>query len=155
MKKKKPQQARSILISVILTCAFGWTVQFAGAVGSLNQYRAQRTVADYLRDHYQVTAGTRIFCDDGTVQVLSGVPIDRFLTSPDAPKDAESFLKYLQANNVEFVVLVANQVSTPVRLFPNFESGEPIGPFEPVMNSHTEFMRTRIWLYRVRKVSDE
>lgn len=155
LRQRKPQWSRALLISIVVICVFDWSIQFAGAVGSLNQYRAQRTVADYLRDHYQVTAGTRIFCDDGTVQVLSGVPIDRFLTSPDAPKDPESFLKYLQANNVEFVVVVANQVSTPVRLFPNFESGQAIGPFEPVMNSHTEFMRTRIWLYRVRKVSDE
>jgi len=154
LKQKKPLWARSILISVILICVFDWSIQFVGAVGSLNQYRSQRAAADYLRDHYQATAGKRIFCDDGTVQVLSGVPIDKFLTSPDAPKDPENFLKYLQAHDVEFVVLVANQLSTPVRLFPDFEYGEPIGPFEPVMNSHTEFMYTNIWLYRIRKVSE-
>jgi len=154
IKQRKPQWARMLLISITVICVFDWSVQFAGAVGSLNQYRAQRVVADYLRDHYQGTAGGRIFCDDGTVQVLSGIPINRFLTSSDAPNDPENFLKYLQEKKVEFVVFVANQVSTPVKLFPNSEYGDPIGPFEPVMNSHTEFMYTNIWLYRVRSVSE-
>ena len=153
LKQRKPQWARTLLISIIVICVFDWSVQCAGLVGSLNQYRAQREVADYLRDHYQVKAGTRIFCDDGTVQVLSGIPMDKFLTSPEAPKDPENFLKYLQARNVEFVVFVSNQLSTPVSLFPNAEYGEPVGPFEPVMNRHSEFMYTNIWLYRTQRPS--
>ena len=154
LKQKKPQWTRTLLISIIAICVLDWSVQFAGAVGSLNQYRAQRAVADYLRDHYRPAAGTRIFCDDGTVQVLSGIPMDKFLTSSDAPKDSENFLNYLQEKKVEFVVFVANQVSTPVKLFPHGEYGDSIGPFEPVMNSHTEFMYTNIWLYQARPVSE-
>jgi hypothetical protein len=154
LKQRKPQWARTLLISIIVICVFDWSVQFAGAVGSLNQYRAQRAIADYLRDHYQPTAGTRIFSDDGTVQVLSGIPMDKFLTSPDAPKDRETFLAFLKERNVEYLVVVQNAVSTPSRLFPWSEYGEHIGPFEPVMNSHTEFMYTNIWLYRVHAVSE-
>jgi len=154
LKQRKPLWARTLLISIIVICVFDWSVQFAGAIGSLNQYRAHRAVADYLRDHYQPTAGTRIFCDDGTVQVLSGIPMEKFLTSSDAPGDPENFLKYLQEKKVEYLVFVANRISTPVKLFPNGEDGESIGAFEPVMNSHTEFMYTNIWLYRVRTVSE-
>jgi hypothetical protein len=154
LKRQKPRWARTLLISIVVICVFDWSVQSAAAVGSLNQYRVHRAVADYLRDHYQGTGGERIFCDDGTVQVLSGIPMERFLTSPDAPKDPENFLKYLDEKKVEFVVFVANQDSTPVKVFPNGEYGDPIGSFEPVMNSHSEFMYANIWLYRVRDASE-
>jgi len=80
--------------------------------------------------------------------------MEKFLTSSDAPGDPENFLKYLQEKKVEYLVFVANRISTPVKLFPNGEDGESIGAFEPVMNSHTEFMYTNIWLYRVRTVSE-
>jgi len=153
LKRQKPRWARTLLISIIVICVFDWSVQFVGAVGSLNQYRAHRVVADYLRDHYQETAGGRIFCDDGTVQVLSGIPIDRFLTSSDAPKDPENFLAFLKEKNVEYLVFIKRIDSTPARLFPELEHGNGIATFEPVINSHSRFMRVNIWLYRVRTVS--
>src|SRR5258708_14930013 len=110
LKRHKPRWARTLLISIIVICVFDWSVQFVAAVGSLNQYRAHRVVADYLRDHYQPTAGPRIFCGDGPVQVLSGIPMDKFLTSPDAPKDPEGFFRFLKEKNVEYLVVVTKSV---------------------------------------------
>lgn len=149
LRASNPQWARRLLISVIVICVLGWGVQFAGAVGSVNQYRAQRKVADYLRDHFQPNAGTRIFSDEGTVTVLSGIAAEKFVTSSEAPKDREGFLAFLKERNVEYMVVVTSSLSTPSRLFPGAEYGEPIGPFESVMNSHSEFMNTNIWVYRV------
>ncbi|MFS8084346.1 MAG: phospholipid carrier-dependent glycosyltransferase [Acidobacteriota bacterium] len=149
VKQRKPGWARKLLIIVIVICALDWSIQFTAAVGSLNQYHALRSVADYLRDHYRPDAGTFVFCDDGTVQVLSGIPMDKFLTSPDAPRDREAFLKYLKERNVGFVIFVATSNSTVVKLFPGGEYGDPIGPFRPVLNRHSTFMRTNIWLYRL------
>ena len=154
LKRQKPRWARTLLISIIGICVFDWSVQFAAAVGSLNQYRAHRVVADYLRDHYEPTAGRRIFSDEGTVTVLSGIAEERFLTSSDAPRDRESFLAFLKEKNVEYLVFIKKVDSTPAKLFPDLEYGEGIGSFEPVMNSHSRFMRVNIWLYRVRTVSE-
>ncbi|HYR75440.1 MAG TPA: phospholipid carrier-dependent glycosyltransferase [Pyrinomonadaceae bacterium] len=154
LKRQKPRWARTLLISIIVICVFDWSVQFAGAVGSLNQYRAHRAVADYLRDHYQPTAGTRIFSDEGTVTVLSGIGEEKFLTSSDAPKDRKSFLAFLKEKNVEYLVFISKVDSTPAKLFPDLEHGDGIGTFIPVMNSHSKFMRANIWLYRVRPVSE-
>ena len=154
LKKQKPRWARTLLISIIVICVFDWSVQFVAAVGSLNQYRAHRVVGDYLRDHYQLTKGTRIFSDEGTVTVLSGIAEEKFLTSSDAPKDRESFLAFLKEKNVEYLVFIRKVDSTPAKLFPNLEYGDGIGTFDPVMNSHSEFMRVNIWLYRVRTASE-
>jgi len=142
--------ARRLLISVIAILAFDASVELVGSVGLLNQISAQRAVADYLQAHFQTDSNTRIFCDEGTVQALSGIPPEKFLTSFDAPRDRQAFLAFLNEKKVEYLVFVSNQDSTSVRLFPWGEYGDRIGPFEPVMNSHTEFLRTNIWLYRPR-----
>ncbi|HKR59989.1 MAG TPA: glycosyltransferase family 39 protein [Pyrinomonadaceae bacterium] len=153
LRERKPLWARTLLVSIIVICVFDWSIQFAGAVGTLNQYRVQRDVSDYLRAHYRPDLDGLIFCDDGTVQVLSGIAPEKFLTSAEAPKDRAAFLAFLKERKVEYLVFVANQISTPVKLFPDGEYGERIDSFEPVMNSHTEFLYTNICLYH-RKVSE-
>src|SRR5260370_16074468 len=150
LKRHKPRWARTLLISIIVICVFDWSVQFVAAVGSLNQYRAHRVVADYLRDHYQTTAATRIFTDEGTVTVLSGIAEEKFLPSSTHPNDRESFLAFLKEKNVEYLVFIKNVDSTHAKLFPELEHGDGIGTFVPVMNSRSELMRANIWLYRVR-----
>jgi hypothetical protein len=148
LRRSKPQLARRLLITVIAILAFDASVQLVGSVGLLNQISTQRAVADYLHAHFQTSSNARIFCDEGTVQALSGIPPEKFLTSFDAPPDREAFLHYLKEKNVEYLVFVSNQDSTPVRLFPGLEYGDYNQSFEPLMNSHTEFLYTRIWLYR-------
>ena len=127
---------------------FDASIQFAGAVGTLNQYHAQRVVADYLRDRFDPTSNARIFCDDGTVRVLSGIPEERFVTSANAPKEREAFLNFLNQNNVEYLIVVETERSTPFELFPWSEYNEPIGDFQSIMQAHTEFIRTNIHVYR-------
>jgi len=151
LRKRRPQLARRLLISVIAILAFDASVELVGSVGLLNQISAQRAVADYLHTHFQTESDGRIFCDEGTVQALSGIPPEKFLTSFDAPRDHEAFLNYLKEKNVEYLVFVSNQDSTPARLFPDLEYGDYNQSFEPVMSGHTEFLYTSIWLYRVQR----
>lgn len=152
LSKRKFLWIRELLVLVIALCVFDASVQLVGSVGLLNQISAQRAVADYLHAHFQPESNARIFCDEGTVQALSGIPAEKFLTSFDAPRDREGFLAYLKEKNVEYLVFVVNQDSTPVRLFPDGEYGDRIDSFEPVMNSHTEFLRTSIWVYRAQQL---
>jgi len=151
LRKRRPQLARQLLISVIAILAFDASVELVGSVGLLNQISAQRAVAVYLHNHFQTASNTRIFCDEGTVQALSGIPPEKFLTSFDAPRDSEGFLAFLKEKKVDYLVFVSNQDSTPVRLFPDLEYGDYNQSFEPLMNSHTEFLYTSIWLYRVQR----
>ena len=140
--------ARRLPISIIAICVLDASIQFAGAVGTLNQYHAQRVVADYLRDRFDPTSNARIFCDDGTVRVLSGIPEERFVTSANAPKEREAFLNFLNQNNVEYLIVVETERSTAFELFAWSEYNEPIGDFQSIMQAHTEFIRTNIHVYR-------
>jgi hypothetical protein len=151
LRKTKPQVARRLLISVIAILAFDASVELVGSVGLLNQISAQRAVADYLHTHFRPESNARIFCDEGTVQALSGIPPKKFLTSFDAPRDREGFLNYLKEKNVEYLVFVSNQDSTPVRLYPELRSGEGNETFQPLMHASTTFLRTELWVYRVQQ----
>jgi hypothetical protein len=148
LRQHKPQFARRVLIGIVVICALDASIQLVGAVGEVNRYSAQRAVADYLRDHFDRNSNTRIFCDEGTVQVLSGIPLERFVSSADAPKDREGFLSFLHDKNVEYLITVQREDSLPAKLFPWSEYGEHIGDYESVMEAHTEFLPTNIHVYR-------
>ncbi len=147
LRETKPHLARRLVISVIAICVFDASVQLVGSVGLLNQYSAQRAVADYLRDHFPPNGNTRIFCDEGTVQALSGIPPEQFLSSADAPRDRADFLAFLNEKNVAYLVVVKKEDSIPSKLFPK-ECGERIGPFESVMHAVSAFLPTNICLYQ-------
>ena len=150
IREHKLQFARRAVVAIVLICILDASIQFAGAVGEISRYKAQRAVADYLRDHYR-DSNAKIFCDEGTVRVLSGIPEERFLTSTNAPKDRQAFLAFLDQNSVEYLVFIKRIDSTPARVFPDAESAEPAS-LDLVMHSYTEFLQTDIWLYRVRSV---
>jgi len=148
IRERKPQLARGILIGIIAICVSDASIQFVGAVGEINRYQAQRTVADYLRDHFDQNSNARVFCDEATVRVLSGIPEDKFVSSVDAPRDREAFLRFLNDNRVEYLIVVEAERSAPFELFPRSEYNEPIGNYESIMLAHSGFLRTDIHLYR-------
>jgi hypothetical protein len=133
---------------VVVLCLLNESAQFAGGVGELNRYHAQRQVADYLRAHFDENSNATIFCDEGTVRVLSGIPDDRFITSSNVPKDYDGFWSALAANDVEWLVISPQPGSIPADLFPWWEYGERVGPYESVFSSHTRFLPAHIWVYR-------
>ena len=150
LRQDHPELARRVLIAVIVICALNESIQFVGAVGTLNQISTQRAVADYLHTHFQPNSKARIFSDEGTIVVMSGIPPERFVSSSDAPREPGQFLGYLKEQNVEYVVFITKADSTPVKLFPDLEYGEPAETFELVLYSYSEFLPMHIWLYRVR-----
>jgi hypothetical protein len=149
LREKHRSWARRLAIGVIVICAFDASVQFVGAVGTINQYRAQRRVADYLRTRLSEKPDAQIFCDEGTVRALSGIPLENFLTSDDAPGDRRAFLKFIKERQVAYLVFIKRSDSIPAQVFPDLESQEP-EPFELLMHSYCEFLPTDIWVYSVK-----
>ena len=149
VRKQKPLWTRRLLIGTIAILAFDASVEFAGAVGTVNQYRAQRIIADYLRDHFDVKSKARIFCDEGTVKVLSGIPEQQFVTSSDAPRDRQSFFSFLDRENVEYLVVADDQNSTPAMVIPDPDSDGDL--FRLVAYSSSTFLPIHIRLWHVRR----
>ncbi len=153
--RRKPHLKRRLLTTIVVVCALNAGVQFVSAVGFLNQYSAQRAIADYLRDHFRTDANSRIFCDEGKVLALSGIPPEKFLTSSDAPRDRESFLTFLKERNVEYLVFINKNDSTATQLFPELIDGEGNDVFQPLVHARARFLPTEIWVYRVQWVSNQ
>lgn len=149
MIKRRPEWSRKLLVSIILLCFLNAGIQSAGAVGELNRYSAQRAVADYLRDHFDPKSDARIFCDEGTVQVLSGIPAEKFVTSAEAPKDRDHFLSFLDRENIEYLVVVDTKHSTPYKVLPELGSDGDL--FELVARSASTFLPINIRLYHVKR----
>jgi hypothetical protein len=147
----KLSRGRKLLTAIIIVCGLGASAQLVGAVGLLKQISAQRAAADYLRNHFDSNSDARIFCDEGTVTVMSGIPAEKFLTSADAPKDRDGFLTFLKARNVEWLVVVKKDDSTPAKQFPASEYGERLGVYESVMERQVGFLPINIHLYRVTR----
>lgn len=145
---RRPQWSRRVLNAIVVLCLLNMAAQFAGGVGELNRYRAQRRVADYLRDHFDVKSGTNIFCDEGTVRALSGIPADRFVTSSGVPRDYKRSPVVWREWNVEWLVITSQSGSFPAPLFQGVEHGKPIGPYESVSHARSQFLPMTLHVYR-------
>jgi Gpi18-like mannosyltransferase len=143
-----PQLARRVLIGIAVICLLDMSIQLAGAVGTVNQYRAHRKVADYLRDHFDVNSGARIFCDDGTVRVLSGIPEEKFLASANSASDGRGLIEFLKDRKVQYLVLV--KPAPTQAIFTPIDVTEPVS-LDMLMHSHADFLPTDVWLYWVNE----
>jgi hypothetical protein len=138
-KRLRPHLSRPVLIGLIALCMLNMSAQLAGAAGELNRYSAQRRVADYLSGHFDKNSRSNIFCDEGTVRVLTGIPDNRFLTSSETPKDHDGFYSMLATNNIEWFVVSEQPGSSP---------GQPTAVYEPTFEAHSQFLKTNIQVYR-------
>jgi hypothetical protein len=150
LKRRNPRWSRRLLMIVAAICVIDGGIELAGAVGSLNAIAVQRKAADYLRDNFDPRSSEMIFSDEGTVTVMSGIAENRFLTSSDAPRESEAFLRFLRDRNVGYLVFVNQEDSTPAKLFPQLD-GAVNSRFDLVLSERTRFQRTEIWVYRVRR----
>ena len=144
--RRRPQWSRRILFGIVLLCVFNASAQFVGGMGELNRYRAQRRVADYLRNNFDENSGTKVFCDEGTVRALSGIPEDRFVTSADLPRDYDGFWSAVAAENVEWLVIAPQPGSTPAKLYPRYD--ESMAPYRLATQVQSSFLPLDIRLYR-------
>ncbi|HXD30395.1 MAG TPA: phospholipid carrier-dependent glycosyltransferase [Pyrinomonadaceae bacterium] len=67
------------------------------------------TVAQFLDDQRQKDGSMKIYCEDGAIRVLSGIPLEDFRNQYNSPRyesaaDAQSFLNSLRDNQVRFLV---------------------------------------------------
>jgi dolichyl-phosphate-mannose-protein mannosyltransferase len=150
VRKMYPQSARKVLVGIIAILILDASIQSAGAAGAINQYRVQRAVADYLRIVFDPNSDARIFCDEGTVRVLSGIPGDRFITSSQVHGDDSTLRSLLQAHRVEYVVVADVQGSVLGEAM-HEASRIRLNGFEIVFHGNTRFLPTSIWLLKAPK----
>ncbi|MGH9427966.1 MAG: hypothetical protein ACRD2L_16905, partial [Terriglobia bacterium] len=63
---------RALFALFVILCLWQWGLQARHGAQYLEEVSQKRIIADYLRDKHRSSPDSRIFCDDATVQVLSG-----------------------------------------------------------------------------------
>lgn len=147
--RRKTQWAKRLLVAIVVVCVCEASIQLVGSIGFINKVNTLGTVSNYLRSNFQFNSNAHVFSDEGTVVALSGLPEASFLSSYDAPHDREGFMALLKEKNVEYLVFVEKEDSTPAKLFPELRDGVGNEVFRPVMHAGARFLPTNVWVYRV------
>ena len=63
-----------------------------------------RIAAEFIEDEHLADGSTKIYCEDGAIRVLSGIPLEEFKDQYNSPADTESFLRSLRENQVRLLV---------------------------------------------------
>ncbi|MEK6303169.1 MAG: phospholipid carrier-dependent glycosyltransferase [Acidobacteriota bacterium] len=117
IKEQRPVWARTILVGFAALCLCQWGLQVRHGWHFIRDTSQKRLVADYLRGRFVESEGAKIFCDDSTVRVLSGIPASSFLDSSNALADQERFLTFLIRNHVEYLVYERREESSARAMF--------------------------------------
>jgi hypothetical protein len=143
----------------ILFIALFLLTEVRGKISTVSNVRedfhAHQTVATALAREMAKSPSARCFSDDVAVRVLSSLPPERFVRTTWARRNgvatAESFVAYLNSQDVQFLVYFPTEDSLPVKFFPQL-GGK--GSAEDSSFEFLEFAESNfgpdIWLYRLR-----
>ena len=60
--------------------------------------------AEFLEDQHAADKTVKIYCDDGAIRVLSGIPLEEFRNQYNSPVDEKAFIQSLRDNQVRYLV---------------------------------------------------
>jgi hypothetical protein len=124
--------------------------QVSEVASVVSEETARAGIAAYLKEVHGDDPGSRIYCEDGNVRFLTGLPAERFLTSYQLPADSAALLKRFDEAEVKYVVSNTWEVSQLVKLFPEVGKGKGNDVFHPVMRAGAKYSKLEFWVYRYR-----
>jgi hypothetical protein len=136
--------------AVLAVFAYHTKDQVSETVSCVIEESMRIGVADYLREAHKNDPSLRIYCDDGNVRFLSGIPHDKFLTASNLPSDPAALLKRFDEAGVKYVVCTNWEVSTVTKLFPELRKGQSDDIFQPVTQARSKHSGMEFWVYRFR-----
>ena len=94
--------------TVYVTAAF-FAVQFCVQLIDVTRITVKSdpnaVTAEFLGHQQQADPSTRIYCEDGAIRVLSGIPLEEFKDQYNSPAaDDDAFLASLRSNQIRFLV---------------------------------------------------
>ena len=61
-------------------------------------------VAEFLHNQRRLDQTATVYCEDGAVRVMSGIPLEEFKDQYNSPADDDLFLESLRENQIRFLV---------------------------------------------------
>jgi hypothetical protein len=135
-------------LSIILVLQMKGQISESASV--VSEETARTGIAAFLKGIHRDDPDSRIYCEDGNVRFLTGIPADRFLTAYQLPADIATLLKRFDEAGVKYVVCNTWEVSQLVKLFPEVGNGKGNDIFHPVMRAGAKYSKLEFWVYRYR-----
>jgi hypothetical protein len=148
--KERPRLKIILAAAILAIFLFHTKDQFREAVACWREESAKTIIAAYLKDVYRIDPGLRIYCDEGNVRSLTGLPQERFLTAYNLPTDQAALLKRFDEAGVKYVVCTNWETTTLTRLFPDVRKGTVNDIFHPVTHAASKYSGLELWVYRFR-----
>jgi len=148
--KERPGSKIVLATAILAVFAYHTKGQVGEAVACVIEESMRTGIAAYLKEKRQNDPGLRIYCDDGNVRSLSGIPPDRFLIAYYLPSDPAALLKRFDETGVKYVVCTNWEVSTLTTLFPALREGKGDDVFHPVAHVRAKYSGLELWVYRFR-----
>src|SRR5262249_27552527 len=127
----KDRSRLKIILATAILAVFAYHTkgQVREVVSCVAEESAKTIIAAYLKDVYRNDPGLRIYCDEGNVRSLSGIPSERFLTAYQLPDDPAALLKRFDDAGVKYVVCAHWETTTLTKLFPEIRKGKDTDVF--------------------------
>ncbi len=91
----------------------------------------------------------RVFCDSIVVRVEAGLMPDHACDSSSLRRDPAGFLDDLRLQKIDYLVYIASEASTPVKLFPELAEFRAVHGLEPFRKIASPDWRPAVLIYRV------
>ena len=91
----------------------------------------------------------RVYCDSIVVRVEAALMPDHACDSADLRRDPDGFLEDLRRLHVDYLVYIASEASTPVKLFPELADFHAAHGLEPLCKIDSPDWRPAVLIYRV------
>ncbi len=91
----------------------------------------------------------RVFCDSIVVRAEGGLMPDHACDSSALRRDPAGFLEDLRSQKIDYLVYIASEASTPVKLFPELADFRPAHGLEPFQKIASPDWRPAVLIYRV------
>jgi dolichyl-phosphate-mannose-protein mannosyltransferase len=141
-----------VIMAAVVVAVFAYHTkdQTAETVSCVIEESMRIDIGAYLKDARKNDPDFRIYCDDGNVRFLSGLPYDKFLTASSLPSDPDAMLRKFDEAGVKYVVCTNWETSIVTKLFPKLRQGEGDDVFRPVTNARSKYSGLEFWVYRFR-----
>ncbi len=147
---ERPQYIKALSVAVLSVFILQTGYQIKEVVNGVSEESARKEIAGYLSQIHQSNPHIRIYCEDGIVQFLSGIPSEKFLNSSGLPADSTALLNRFSEDGVEYVVCTSWEISTLTKLLPELKDGTGNDIFQPVMHAGSKHSQLDLWVYRLR-----
>ncbi|MDQ2856581.1 MAG: hypothetical protein M3R68_09650 [Acidobacteriota bacterium] len=133
----------------ILVLALQFVVQLVDATRITLQNDSNQLAAQFLENEQSADPSLKVYCEDGAIRVLSGIPLEEFVDQYNSPADTESFLKSLREKQVRLLIYKDLPGSRLRGIVRTIQAGHAGLTLEEVVPKPPKKLKGQVVIYRV------